>query len=152
MTNEEAILRLAQDAEDDSALLAFAENNLDTLRVTVKRHFSGSAERNRLLITLLIRISWRAKYFIPGHDHADKWVEGCAEMESKRLKSELRSVVDGVSRGDGNTLAIYVLNDLLLGVRTKADLTSPAGVGVQENEETCGGSYHNLWKIDALHG
>ena len=62
MTNEEAILRLARDNNDKAALVAIAENNLSTLEAAIKRYFGGRVTRKRALITLLVRISWRAKY------------------------------------------------------------------------------------------
>jgi hypothetical protein len=98
MTNEEAILRLAQDTDDDSALLAIAENNLGILRAAIKRCFCGRAGHNRLLNTLLLRISWRTKYFIRGHDYGDEWIASCAETECERLRNELGSLGSGPSR------------------------------------------------------
>jgi hypothetical protein len=92
MINEEAILRLAGDTDDKLALIALAENNLSILKTTIKRHFSGRVMQKRALISLLIRISWRTKYFVREHDDADKWIEVCAELECRRLQSEVRSV------------------------------------------------------------
>lgn len=127
MTNEEAILRLAQDTDDDSALLAIAENNLGTFRAAIKRCFSGRAGHNRLLNTLLIRISWRTKYFIRGHDHGDEWIASCAETECKRLRNELGSLGTGPSRKLGTKLATLVRDMSVLRMRTSAELTRTTG-------------------------
>jgi hypothetical protein len=88
MTNEEAILRLARDDNDGPALIAIAENNENTLKATIARYFSGRAMCKKVLNTLLIRISWRAKYFVAGHDDADEWIDDCAELECRRLQYE----------------------------------------------------------------
>ena len=89
MTNEEAILRLACDMEDTLALVAIAEYNGKVLKATVTRYFVDPEIREKALLTLLIRISWRAKYFVQGHDVADIWIEACAEMECRRLRNEI---------------------------------------------------------------
>ena len=88
MTNEEAILRLVDDGEDESALIAIAENNENTLKAAIARYFSGRATCKKALNTLLIRISWRAKYFLPGGEDAARWIEHCAELECRRLQKE----------------------------------------------------------------
>jgi hypothetical protein len=88
MTNEEAILRLARDSDDEPALIAIAENNEDTLKAAIGRYFSGRTTCKRALNTLLIRISLCTKYFLSGHDDADRWIEHCAEFGCKRLKNE----------------------------------------------------------------
>ncbi len=88
MTNEEAILRLARDGDDEPALIAIAENNENAMRAAIVRYFSGRGMRKKALNTLLIRISWRAKYFVAGHDEADRWIEHCAELECRRLQNE----------------------------------------------------------------
>jgi hypothetical protein len=88
MTNEEAIQRLARDGDDQPALIAIAENNENTLKTAIARYFSGRATCKKALNTLLIRISLRAKYFVAGHDEADRWLEHCAELECRRLQNE----------------------------------------------------------------
>jgi hypothetical protein len=98
MTNEEAILRLARDGDDESALIAIAENNGDRLKVAIGRHFSGRATRKKALNTLLVRISRRAKYFLPGQDDADRWIEHCAELECRRLQNESGNLVAGSAK------------------------------------------------------
>jgi hypothetical protein len=98
VTNEEAILRLARDTDDSAALLAIVENNSKTLYAAIKRHFSDRTTHKNALITLVIRISWRAKYFIAGHDNGDRWIADCAELECRRLHSEVRGVVSTVGR------------------------------------------------------
>jgi hypothetical protein len=129
MTNEEAILRLGQDTDDDSALVAIVENNLGTLRAAIKRCFCGRAGHNRLLNALLIRISWRAKYFIRGHDHGDEWIASCAETECKRLRNELGDLRSGPSRKLGTKLATLVPDRSALRIRTSAQLTRTTGNG-----------------------
>jgi hypothetical protein len=93
MTNEEAILRLARDSDDEPALIAIAENNEDTLKAAIGRYFSGRTTCKRALNTLLLRISLCAKYFLPGHDDADRWIEHCAELECKRLRNESENLL-----------------------------------------------------------
>ncbi len=93
MTNEEAILRLALDCDDEPALIAIAENNENTLKAAIGRYFSGRTTCNRALNTLLIRISLCAKYFLPEHDDANRWIEHCAELECKRLKNESENLL-----------------------------------------------------------
>ena len=88
MTNEEAILRLARDRDDKPALIAIAENNENALKSAIRRHFSGRATCKKALITLLIRISWRAEYYVLGHDSADRWIEHCVHLECRRLQNE----------------------------------------------------------------
>ncbi len=93
MTNEEAILRLAHDCDDERALIAIGENNEGTLKAAIGRYFSGRTTCRKALNTLLIRISRRAKYFLPGRDDADRWIEHCAELECKRLKNESENLL-----------------------------------------------------------
>ena len=88
MTNEEAILRLARDGDDEPALIAIAENNENAMRAAIVRYFSGRGMRKKALNTLLIRISWRAKYFMFGQDDADQWIQQCADVECRRLQKE----------------------------------------------------------------
>jgi hypothetical protein len=88
MTNEEAILRLMDDGDDESALIAIAENNKNALKAAIGRYFSGRTTCKRALNTLLIGISRRAKYFLPGGADADGWIKHCAEMECRRLQNE----------------------------------------------------------------
>jgi hypothetical protein len=88
MTNEEAMLRLARDCDDKPALIAIAENNESALKSAIRRHFSGRTMCKKALNTLVIRISWRTKYFVLGHDNADRWVEHCADLECRRLQNE----------------------------------------------------------------
>jgi len=88
MTNGEAILRLARDCDDKPALIAIAENNENTLKAAIGRYFSGRTICKKAMNTLLIRISLCAKYFLPGHDDADRWIEHCAELECRRLQNE----------------------------------------------------------------
>jgi hypothetical protein len=93
MTNEEAIVRLALDGDDEPALIAIAENNDKTLKAAIGRYFTGQSTCKRALNTLLIRISRRAKYFLPGRDDADRWIEECADLECKRLKNESENLL-----------------------------------------------------------
>jgi hypothetical protein len=88
MTNEEAILRLADDGDDESALIAIAENNENALKKAIGRHFSGRTTYRKVLNTLLIRLARRAKYFLPGVEDADRWIEDCAKLECRRLQNE----------------------------------------------------------------
>jgi hypothetical protein len=88
MTNEEAILRLTRDRDDEPALIAIAENNEKILKAAIGRYFSDRTTCKKALNTLLIRISWRAKYFMFGQDDADRWIEHCAELECRRLQNE----------------------------------------------------------------
>jgi hypothetical protein len=98
MTNEDAILRLAGDNDDEAALMAIAENNLNTLNAAIQRYFGGRVTRKKVLITLLIRISWRAKYFIGDHDDAEEWIAVNADMECRRLQSEVRGAAATIGR------------------------------------------------------
>jgi hypothetical protein len=84
----EAILRLADDQDDGDALIAIAENNGNALRAEIGRYFSGRATCNRMLLLLLGRISWHAKYFASGYHDADQWIEDCANLECRRLRNE----------------------------------------------------------------
>jgi hypothetical protein len=90
MTNEEAILRLGRDMDDESALIAIAENNMGTLKAAVERYFSGRETRKKVLLTLLVHISWHAKEFVEGDDTVDRWIEVLADRECRRLQSKLR--------------------------------------------------------------
>jgi hypothetical protein len=74
ITNEEAILRLAQDKNDAEALMAVAENSSDALNAAVERHFAGRERRKKALLTLLVYISWHAKEFVPEQQDACQWV------------------------------------------------------------------------------
>jgi hypothetical protein len=98
MTTEEAILRLARDNNDEAALMAIAENNLNTFNVAIKRYFGGRVTQKKALITLLVRISWRAKYFIGNHDDAEEWIAVNADLECRRLQSEVRGELATVGR------------------------------------------------------
>ena len=92
MTNEEAIVRLARNCHDEPALIAIAENNEKKLKAAIGQYFSGRPTCKKALNTLLIRISWRAKYFMLGQDDADRWIEHCAQLECRRLQSEAENV------------------------------------------------------------
>ena len=98
MRNEEAILRLARDNNDETALMAIAENNLNTLEAAIKRYFGGRVTQKKALITLLVRISWHAKYFIGDHDDAEEWMAVNADLECRRLHSEVRGAAASVGR------------------------------------------------------
>jgi hypothetical protein len=88
MTTEEAILRLAEDQDDRDALIAIAENNGNALRAEIGRYFSGQATCRRMLLRLLARVGWHAKYFALGYHDADEWIEHCANLECRRLRNE----------------------------------------------------------------
>jgi hypothetical protein len=88
MTSEEAILRLADDQDDGDALIAIAENNGNLLRAEIARYFSGRATCNRMLLRLMGRISWHAKYFALGYHDANQWIQHCANLECRRLRNE----------------------------------------------------------------
>ena len=98
MTNEEAILRLASEGDDESALVAIAENNETALKAAIGRYFSGRTTCKKALNTLLIRISRRAKYFLPGGEDADRWIEHCAELECRRLQNETVNLFAGPAK------------------------------------------------------
>lgn len=89
MTNEKALLRLAEDTEDADALMALVENNEKILVETIGRYFQAETMREKARMTLLIRISRRAKYFLPEHDVADVWISMCTESECRRLRNEV---------------------------------------------------------------
>jgi len=88
VTNEEAVLLLADDHGDGAALIAISQNSGNTLRVAIERYFSGRSTCKKALLTLLVRISQRAKYFVLGHDDADQWIQQCADQECRRLRNE----------------------------------------------------------------
>ena len=87
MTNEEAILRLARNADDKDGLIAVAENNFGILKKSVENYFSGRATRKKAFLALLVHISWHAKEFVQGDD-ADDWIVACADSECRRLQNE----------------------------------------------------------------
>jgi hypothetical protein len=89
MTNEEAILRLARDVDDGTAMVALAENNENTLNAAIGRYFSAGAARDKARLTLLAYIARRTKYFLHGYEDADKWFADCADLECRRIRSEL---------------------------------------------------------------
>jgi hypothetical protein len=98
MDSRTALERLAYDSEDWEAIPSLYERNFLMFETGIERHFQGTDLANQAIFTLVFHVALRARYFQPGYDKPDRWLEQQIDLECESLRRSFSVVNAGVRK------------------------------------------------------
>jgi hypothetical protein len=91
-TTRDALMRLATNAQDASALVGVYEVYGGQLKAAAVRWFGTDTEvRAKAINSILAAISRQAPSYDPQSIDARKWIRQCADLEARRLREALNA-------------------------------------------------------------